>query len=154
MTTATMQALGLAVTLPPGWDGRIYQRPADPGATTHPILHAATIPLPPVRGDFGGGAVDLLGADDVFLSLLEYHPDSVSQALYRATGGVPGLTPDQFNPFALQRVVPGQAGCQQFFGCGGRAFCLYVVIGGFANRVALTPQANAVLSSVHVEPRR
>jgi hypothetical protein len=71
--------------------------------------------------------------------------------MFRPTAGVPGLTPDLFSPFALQRLIPGQAGTQQFFTTGGRAFCLYVVLGSFANRYSLVSRANSVLATLQVQ---
>ena len=114
-STARISQLGLSIGLPTGWDGGIYRRQALPDETTQPVLHASTVPLPPVRGDFGGGAVEELGVDDVFIALLEYDPADAGKAMYRATGGVPGVTPDLFSPVALQRLIAPQAGCQQFF---------------------------------------
>ncbi len=150
-STARISQLGLAVSLPGGWDGAIYQRAGHPGETTHPVVHAATVPLPPSRGDFGSGVVEQLGPDDLFVALLEYQPASSDAAMFRPTAGVPGLTPDQVSPYALQRLLPGQAGSQQFFTTGGRAFCLYVVIGSFANRYPLVARANSVLSTLQVQ---
>jgi hypothetical protein len=151
-STARISQLGLAVALPSGWDGAIYRRAALPGEATQPVVHAATVPLPPVRGDFGSGVVEQLGPDDVFVALLEYEPQSTGAAMFRQTAGVPGLTPDLFSPYALQRLLPGQAGCQQFFTTGGRAFCLYVVLGSFVNRYPLAARANSVLATLQVQP--
>jgi hypothetical protein len=151
-STARISQLGLSIGLPTGWDGGIYRRQALPDETTQPVLHASTVPLPPVRGDFGGGAVEALGVDDVFIALLEYDPADAGKAMYRATGGVPGVTPDLFSPVALQRLIAPQAGCQQFFTVAGRAFCLYVVIGNYANRYRLAAVANSVLSGLQIQP--
>ena len=38
---------GISVDLPDGWEGSIHWRDALPGETTHPVLHAASFPLPP-----------------------------------------------------------------------------------------------------------
>jgi hypothetical protein len=149
---ARISQLGLSIGLPTGWDGGIYRRQAVADATTHPVVHASTVPLSPVRGDFGGGAVERLGVDDVFIALLEYDPADAGRALYRATGGVPGVTADLFSPVALQRLIAPQAGCQQFFTVVGRAFCLYVVIGNYANRYRLAALANSVLSGLQIQP--
>ena len=65
--------------------------------------------------------------------------------------GVPGLTPDAYRPWQLQRTIVGQAGVQRFFPASGRAFCLYSVIGAFANRVPLTGRANQLLGCIRVE---
>ena len=43
-------------------------------------------------------------------------------------------------------------GCQYFFNEGGRAFCLYAVIGSYAQRAALVPKVNAVLATVKIAP--
>jgi hypothetical protein len=150
--TASISQLGLSIILPAGWEGAIYRRAPGSGETTHPIVHAASVPLPPGRGDFGSRVVEQLGADDLFVSLLEYQPGSAGEAMFRATAGVPGLTPDLFSPYALQRLLPGQAGSQQFFSTAGRAFCLYVVLGSFANRYSLVARANAVLATLQIQP--
>ena len=142
---------GLSVTLPPGWDGGIYRRPARPGETTHAVLHASTCALPPDRGDFGSQVVESLGPDDLFVALLEYHPDSASTSLFAPTGPPPELGARDFSPNALQRRLAGQAGAQRFFSFGGRAFCLYVVLGSFARRTTLAVLANAVIRTVQIE---
>jgi hypothetical protein len=142
--------MGLAVTPPSGWEAAIYRRPAVLGEQTYPVLHAATIPLPAGRGDYGAGLVELLGPDDVFVSVLEFGAEAASSPLFSALQAVPGLTPDAYRPRQLQRTILGQAGVQRFFTTGGRAFCLYSVIGALANRVVLTARANEVLGSLRV----
>jgi hypothetical protein len=52
----------------------------------------------------------------------------------------------------LQRAIKGQAGAQRFFHDAGRAFCLYVVLGAFANRRTLVPAVNQVLATLTVGP--
>ena len=52
----------------------------------------------------------------------------------------------------MQRAIAGQAGVQYFFNEGGRAFCLYAVIGSYAQRAALVPKVNAVLATVKIAP--
>ena len=63
---ADLSGHGFAVRVPAGWEAEIYQRgPSTAGLFTAdeealhypPIVHLATIPLPPERGDFGGGAL-------------------------------------------------------------------------------------------------
>ena len=86
---------------------------------------AAHIPLPgPIRG-----AVDMMGEDHVLLVLFEYGPESVGKALFRKKGLPTRLTPNMFSGSALQRTLPGQAGCQLWFTEANRAFCLYTVLG-------------------------
>lgn len=147
-----LQRDGLGVDAPPGWDARIYTRvPDDEVATTHPILHAANFALPGERGDFGSGAVDVMDRDNVFVTLMEFHPDAAKTALF-AREGVPTLRPGMFSPRKLQRTIEGQAGCQFFFNHKGRAFCLYVVLGDYGNRLKLTAVANKLVARLNIEP--
>ena len=79
---ATIRAHGIDVGLPAGWDGRISVRAdgapeaAFTAAGTHaatlrsrPVVHLANFGLPADRGDFGSGAVELMGDRDVFVVL-------------------------------------------------------------------------------------
>jgi hypothetical protein len=94
--------------------------------------------------------VELLGPDDVFVSVLEFGPDAAKTALFQRLTAVPGLTPDAYRPQQLQRTIQGQAGVQRFFTTAGRAFCLYSVIGAVANRMVLSARANEILGTVRV----
>src|ERR1700722_8887856 len=119
--------MGLGVTPPPGWEAAIYRRPPAPGERTYPVLHAATVSLPAGRGDYGAGLVELLGPDDVFVSVLEFGAEAAASPLFSALTAVRGLPRDAYRPRQLQRTVLGQAGVQRFFTTQGRAFCLYSV---------------------------
>ncbi len=192
---------GLTVELPPGWEGTIGRRPADPGAAAAgstappepagsavppepagsaasaasvggsavggapphvaparpeeqllPVAHLATFPLPVDRGDFGSGAVDLMGAEDVFVAVVEYGPECANTPLFAAEPRLPQLKPGQFGPARLQRVQKGQAGAQTFCTVGGRAFCIYAVVGSADRSAALSRQANAVIAATEVGP--
>jgi hypothetical protein len=145
-----ISSAGLSVAPPSGWEATIYQRPARPGEVTFPVVHAATVPLVAGRGDYGGGLVETLAADDVFVSFLEFGPDAARSPLFTQLRAVPGLTPDMYRPRQLQRTIVGQAGVQRFFTVQSRAFCLYSVIGAVANRVALTDRANQVIGTFRV----
>lgn len=160
---------GLAVDPPRGWDVRISRRPAGgersaaavragaaegdlaEGMTSNPVLHAATIPLPEERGDFGGGVTPLLGDDDVFLSLFEFDREAADTALF-SRQGLPSVSPSDFSPAQLQRTLDGQSGRQWFFTHRGRAFCLYVVLGAHARRALLAPRVREVLATLEIEP--
>ena len=150
MSRPRLVAQGLSVGPPPGWEASIYRRPPSPGEQTFAVLHAATVPLPHTRGDYGGGLVETLGPDDAFVSMLDFGAAAAGSELFAARG-LPGLTPDMFRPKQLQRVLRGQAGVQRFFSAGGRAFCLYTVIGSYANRLTLCSRANQVIGSIRVE---
>ncbi|HEV2369197.1 MAG TPA: hypothetical protein VGR90_04945 [Acidimicrobiales bacterium] len=148
---STLSAYGISFAVPNGWDARIYRRPAAPGESTHPILHAGNFPLPAVRGDYGAGAVELMGAANVFLALLEFHPDASSAPLF--AGSRPDqLDPAGFSPSSLQRALPGQAGTQAFFSDDGRAFCLFVVIGSWTARAGLVAAATDALGRISIQP--
>jgi hypothetical protein len=147
-STFSITAYDLAINLPPGWDGAIYRREPTAQETTSPVVHAATFPLPARRGDFGSGAVELMGPRDVFVALVEYQPESARTALFALQGIPAPLRVTDFSPTALQRTIPGQAGVQRFFSQYGRAFCLYVVLGSFANRDALVPLASTVIQGL------
>ena len=146
-----ISAAGLSIEPPPGWEAAIFRRPAAAGEFTYPVVHAATVPLPAARGDYGSGLVETLGPADVFVGVLEFGPDAAASPLFTGLRGVPGLTPDVYRPRALQRTIRGQAGVQRFFTVAGRAFCLYSVIGSMAGRVPLTARANQLVGSLRVD---
>jgi hypothetical protein len=152
-------AHGLTARPPTGWDGEIYQRapwapPALPGGrfaqseTPTPILHLANFPLPPTRGDYGGGAVELMGRGGIFISILEHPPEEGSSALFAGKGIPWPLSASDFSPSTMQRTIAGQAGHQSFFTHAGRAFCLYVVLGSYNTRAILVPEVNKALAGV------
>lgn len=147
-----VSAFGLSLDGPPGWDVRVYRRPAAPEESTHPVLHAGNFALPAGRGDYGSGAVERMGPGNVFLALLEFHPDATDSALFSQSGRPAVLDPSAFGPSSLQRRLPGQAGFQAFFSEAGRAFCLYVVLGSWADRARLVPVASGVLGRLSIGP--
>jgi hypothetical protein len=150
---AALTAHGLRVVLPARWEGRLYRREVVAGGAAdeahHPVLHLANFALPPGRGDFGTGAVEVMGEGHAFVSLLDYGPEQAGTALFAATGR-PRLTAADFAPNALQRRLPGQLGCQRFFTENGRAFCLYVVLGSRRRAKAQLAAVEQVLTNVEV----
>ncbi len=150
--TATVAAFGLSVEVPAGWEAEIYRREPDAvrGEVTMPILHAANVPLARNRGDYGGGTVETLGQRGVFVALLEHDVEAAHTALFSERRVPWPLSGGEFRPNALQRNLPGQAGCQSFFVTAKRALCLYVVIGSFGLRHVLASEANRLLSAVRV----
>lgn len=157
-----LAAHGLAVTVLPGWDVRIERRDQAavlaPGSDwpmsgfVHPTVHAATSTLPTTRGDYGSGYVEKMTPSDVFVCLVEFDHEAGDTAMFEE-GQPTSLRPGTFHPEAQQRVIPGMCGTQRFFAAGGRAFCLYVVLGSWVNRKALTARANALLSTIEITPR-
>ena len=155
MTRLQLDDDRIGVDIPPGWDVLVARAPragdVSQGSSS-PLLHAANFPLPARRGDFGSGAVELMGPDNLFVSLFEFSPDSLGQPLFAAEGLPRQIDADQFHPNALQRAIPGQAGYQRFFTEQGRPFCLYVVIGAYANRQGLAPSVQRFLEGLDIQP--
>lgn len=156
----------VACTLPAGWDGRISVRRdgapegfrVDGGAASfvaqpQPVVHLANFGLPAERGDFGSGAVELMGERDVFIVLFEYEPEAAQTALFKSRGLPRNLTTNAFDQTMLRRGIAGQAGYQGFFNEAGRAFCLYVVLGSGSRRAPLVQLVNSVLATVQITPR-
>lgn len=149
----TISRYGLSVRPEPGWQTQIFRRlPQDPHEVTHPVLHACTRALPAGCGDFGGGVIDRLDTSDVFVSLIEFGSDVAGEGLF-APVGMPRLAPSQFGPNNMPRAVAGRSAAQHFFTVGDRAFCLFVVVGSHARRMALVPRAARLLSGVSVSRR-
>jgi len=154
-----LDAHGLVADLPRGWEGEIFTRGGVPdahragaaaaGAADPPCLHAATFALPAGRGDYGSGAVELMGPGDVFVALLEFDASSAGTPLFAASG--PGvLSAASFHPEQLQRTLPGQSGTQRFFTASGRPFCLYVALGSHSRRVQLLPRVNSFIAGLAI----
>ena len=145
-----LSAQGLAVGLPAGWEGRIQKRAVTAAQeTTHAVVHLANFALPEHRDDFGGGVTTGMRSPDVFVVLFEYGRESVGTPLF-ATQGIPHVDAAMFSSKRMQRPLPGQLGCQQFFTANGRAFCLYVVAGSRAYLPRIITQVNTVLSALDV----
>jgi hypothetical protein len=149
-----ISSFGLAVDVPSGWEARIRRLvQAGDGFRAHPVLHAADFALPEERGDFGSGAVETMRPSEAFIALIEYDPSSAGTRLFSSDVAMPlQLHTDDFSPQQLQRTIRGQAGKQTFFVDGGRAFCLYVVLGSMANRHHAVPRVNAILSAIEIVP--
>lgn len=156
-----LAAGGLSVSLPTGWEGEIFNRaptvdgrslsgPADDTEVARNVVHLANFALPAERGDFGSGAVELMNSGAILVILFEHGPESADTPLF-ARSGVPQLTPEEFHPQQMQRTLSGQSGRQIFFNVAGRAFCLYVVLGGHRRREVLVPIVNQVLASLDIE---
>ena len=104
-------------------------------------------------GDFGGGAVTLMGPDDIFAVLFEYGPESAGKALFARAGMQRSLAPADFRSTLLRRGLGGQSGTQWFFTEAGRPFTFYAVLGSHARRNALVPRVNALLAALSISPQ-
>jgi hypothetical protein len=165
-----LSAHGLSAEVGGGWDGEIYLRTPEPvsppaafpngtkatpsalpaAAVQYPVLQLANFALPSQRGDFGGGAVEQMGAHNLFVSLFAYGPESVGTALFSRIGTPWPVSADAFGPNRLQRPLPGQGGAQWFFTQADRPFCLYVVLGSYLLRRAGVRSLNRVLATVDI----
>jgi hypothetical protein len=148
---ATIQAHGIAAQLPSGFEGRIFVRPATAGVS-YPVGQFATFPIPDDIGDFGSGAVSLMGPNDVFATLFEYGPESLGTALFSSQGWPSSFTTADFSPVRLRRGIPGQSGTQRFFTVVGRPFSFYAVLGSHIRRASLVPSVNELVSSLFISP--
>jgi hypothetical protein len=168
-------AYGLSLDVPSGWSSAMLRRPVDapdaaddpladtdprakptpptPGGPTErtlPVVHVSTRALPATVGDFGGGLVEVMAPDDVFVALLEYGSDLADTGLFERQG-VPRLAPSQFAPNRMPRDVVGRSASQHFFSVGGRAFCLFTVLGSHNRRMASVPRAASLVRTLTVE---
>jgi len=153
MSATAVAGHGISVAPPPGWDVRIYRRDPHGAETTHAVVHAATFPMPARRGDWGDGAVQLMGAGDVFVALVEFGRPSVGTALFASRGFPAPLTGADLSRTSLQHSIAGQAGVQRWFSAAGRAWCLYVVVGRYDDRDALAGRANGLVATFEVATR-
>ena len=146
-----MHAHGIGAGLPPGFEGRIFRRPGNGVEVGNAVAQFATFALPEEVGDFGGGAVTLMGNDDIFAVLFEYGPESVGTRLFAHQGMPRALAPTDFQPQVLRRGLTGQAGTQWFFTEAGRPFTFYAVLGSHARRSVLAPRVNQLLGGLRVD---
>ena len=84
--------------------------------------------------------------------LKEFDPVDLGTPLFERDGMPRTLSADDFRSSMLQRNLEGQGGYQEFFHESGRVFCLYVVLGDFAQRTAVVPAVNQVLATLTIEP--
>jgi len=78
-------------------------------------------------------------------------PSSANKGLFKTQGLPAALGADAFSPTAMPRAIPGRTGTQHFFSSGGRAFCLYVVLGSHTERAALLPLVNTVVGTITID---
>ena len=77
-------------------------------AQPQPVVHLANFGLPEERGDFGSGAVELMGDRDVLIVLFEYEPEAAATALFKIRGHPCDRSPtNAFDPTMLRRGIAG-----------------------------------------------
>ena len=157
-----LAAHGVSIDVPDGWEAELSTQPdpsvLDPSQAPSPaplvVLHVANFSLPAERGDYGSGAVETMDRGGIFAALIEFDGASAASKLFAHEGFPTRLEPADFAPDQLHLSLPGQAGLQQFFHAGSRAFCLYAVIGSYSRRNLLVPELNRVLSGLRIAPQR
>ena len=141
-----LEAHGISIELPAGWEGRIYRRRGG-----DPTLHAANYALPGADGDFGSTATELMPHGGSFVVITEYRAGQglvPGEGLFASRAIPLPLDARRFHPHMLQVGRPGQLGFQHFFTAGDRPFCLYAVVKpGGHGRVAAAA-AHPLVSSV------
>lgn len=161
-----LDAGGITVDLPRRWEGTVAtgrgldadtvarQRAAtgEPPAM-RPAAHLGNFALPAERGDFGTGAVDVMGHEHAFVALVEFGPSEAHTPLFRAPRLPRRVTAGDFSPRMLQRTLPGQCGMQVFATEAGRPLCLYVVLGRRRDLGGLADEVSSVLATLEVTPR-
>ena len=153
-----LAAHGVSVDVPAGWEAELSTQPdpamLDPSLESSDaslvVVHAANFSLPTERGDYGSGAVEIMDRNGIFAALVEFDNASATSKLFAREGFPTRLDPADFAPDQLHLSLPGQAGLQQFFHVGSRAFCLYTVIGSYSMRGLLVPELNRLLSGLTV----
>ena len=156
-----LQATGIRMELPRGWEGRVRSRAdeddgtgarsAGVGRPAPVTVTTANFALPQTLGDFGGGAVEAMTTRDLFVNLFEYGPESVGAPLFAPKGMPRRLRADDLDPWTLRTPLPGMSGAQFFFTEGGRPFCLYVAVGSHLRRFRTLPVLTGILQTVEID---
>jgi predicted small secreted protein len=140
----TVREYGLRIDLAAGWHGEVV-RPEPPAALT---LRAATFPLPPAT-DVGQRAQRTMGERDTLITLAYYGRARDDSGIRRATLPLEIERAD-FAPFeGFTRPVATDA-----FVLDGGAFQLWAVFRDDAPSDEVFAQANRLLATIALEPRR
>ena len=124
-------------------------------ASTYPVAQFATFPLPDDIGDFGSGAVTLMGPDDVFATLFEYGPESVGTALFARQGRPDRLLGRPTSPpCPAARASPGSPAPSGSSPRPGRPSPSTPCSAATPCRASLVPRVNELLTSLTLSPRR
>jgi hypothetical protein len=144
---------GLTIDVPPGWEGRIFTPDLAPPAVNLPILHLTDTILSMQASTYAPELAARAGPAGALVALVEFEDRLADRGLYAAQGLALPLRRDRFDPHALQLPDPFQEGHQRFFSQGGRAFCLYVVLGIGPGADARLRTVNGALATLTVTPK-
>ena len=93
------------------------------------------------------------GREDVFVALVEFGSDVADRRPVREAGAAPASPPRSSARTGCSAPLPGRSASQHFFTDGGRAFCLFTVLGSHARRMALVPRAASWSAGSHITDR-
>ncbi len=147
MSSTSLTANGITVAVLDGWDVEMSELSGTPSRS---LVHLGNFALPVERGDYGSGAVEIMGSAGIFMALMEFDASAASTALF--SGGVmpTSLAVTDFSAESLQRRLPNQLGTQLFFVVSGRPFVLYAVLGSTLAAAWLVSEANRTLASITI----
>jgi len=149
----TIAGEGLRARVPLGWDATIaLVGKAAVDGRTWPYLYAGNYGLR--KTDGGSRAEDewpCMTKENVLVVLRDMGADLGRTALY-ASGPVWQVKPEFFAAGAGPGLPMDRGAAQHFFNAQGRGFSLYIVIGSYENRQALTPLVNEFLSGITILP--
>jgi hypothetical protein len=138
---------GIAVTLPPGWDGRLGRG----------VLHAASFTLPADAPGWPFEAGKRLAPEDVLLLLFENEPREPSPeelSSYRELSGPLRLDAEDLEPFdgvTEDSRASGHGFAQRTFQLSGRFFVLFAEAGERIPPGSVLAGVNDLLGSLEVE---
>ncbi|MDP9342225.1 MAG: hypothetical protein M3Q23_09020 [Actinomycetota bacterium] len=140
-----LDAFGIELTLPDGWDGRISWTTDEVG----PVFQAGTFPLPQPGGDFLRRAMKAMAPEDIVVALHEFTPSCPCTG-FQAVSAPVSIGPGDV--VSDPGFDPGHAYAEQAFQNGGRWFVLGVAFGTAVPGAAAEQQANSVLSTLWIDP--
>ena len=147
MSAPQIQANGIVVSVRDGWEAELSDLDGD---SRRSLVHLGNFALPVVRGDYGSGAVDIMGPAGIFMVLMEFAPESANSALFQGKTMPQRLRMRDFSTQKLQRQLPNQLGSQHFFVVAARPFVLYVVLGSSLTASVLLAEANRALAGITI----
>ena len=105
-----LAAHGVSIDVPAGWEAELSTQPDPstldprrPAAAPLVVLHAANFSLPAERGDYGSGAVEIMGRNGIFAALVEFDGASATTMLFAAEGVPTRLVADASVPTSFRR---------------------------------------------------
>lgn len=147
-----LRRVGLSMSLPPGWDGRISAG-TEAGALPA-VLHAASFRLRPGDGDdLGGAASRRMRPGDIQIVLYEFPPEQVGRGGFRRRRTLPiAIRAADVLP-ALRAIPRDHAIARARFSFRGRPFSLFVEFGRRPPSPSAIRTANRVLASLEIRAR-